>query len=156
MANPRKFQLIYKDRRKSDGVDAEKLARVGRMDPKLLYPITHRTQSIAEDLAVIRSRDVLVRSRTQLINHVRGAVKSVGVRLSGCTRTTLPTRGLEQLPAELKPALKPVLETIRLVNDQIRELLAARAARMEKARHCRRRAKARGAPASPLEDRRGP
>lgn len=122
VANARKLQLIYSDRRKSDGVDAEKLARLGRLDPNLLCPIGHRGKSAAEDLAVLRARDVLVRSRAKLINHVRGAVKSVGVRLSGCTKTTIHRRALEQLPPEIKPALQPILGTIELLNEQIRQL----------------------------------
>jgi transposase len=122
VANARKLQLIYNVRRKSDGVDAEKLARLGRVDPNLLSPIQHRGKSVAEDLAVVRARDVLVRARARLINHVRGAVKSVGVRLSGCTKTTLHKRALEQLPSEIQPALEPVLDTIGLLSEQIRQL----------------------------------
>lgn len=122
VANARKLALIYKSRRKSDRVDAEKLARLGRVDPKLLCPISHRGKSVAEDLSVVRARDLLVRTRTKLINHVRGAVKSVGVRLSGCTRTTLHTRAPEQIPAQIKPALEPILETIERINTQIRKL----------------------------------
>ncbi len=38
MANPRKLRLIYKNESKSDRVDAEYLARLGRLDPSLLAP----------------------------------------------------------------------------------------------------------------------
>jgi transposase len=42
VANARKLRLIYANRRKTDEVDAENLARLARLDPKLLYPLKHR------------------------------------------------------------------------------------------------------------------
>src|SRR5918998_3898248 len=39
VANARKLRLIYAEERKTDRVDAEKLARLVRLDPKLLAPI---------------------------------------------------------------------------------------------------------------------
>ena len=76
VANARKVRLIYRSDNKTDQVDAECLARLGRLDPKLLAPICHRGAEAQADLATIRSRDCLVRARTRLINHVRGAVKA--------------------------------------------------------------------------------
>jgi transposase len=79
VANSRKIRLIYADKRKTDKLDARKLARLARADPELLYPIEHRGEQSQAHLALIHSRDALVRSRTQLINHVRGTVKSFGL-----------------------------------------------------------------------------
>ncbi len=42
MANPRKLRLIYRNDSKSDRVDAQYLARIGRLDPALLAPFQHR------------------------------------------------------------------------------------------------------------------
>jgi transposase len=42
VANPRKTRLIYTNTRKTDEMDAENLARLARLDPKLLYPLKHR------------------------------------------------------------------------------------------------------------------
>jgi transposase len=42
VANARKLRLIYSNRRKTDEADAENLAGLARLDPKLLYPIRHR------------------------------------------------------------------------------------------------------------------
>lgn len=67
VANPRKLRLIYENRRKSDRVDAEYLARVARLDRKLLGAIEHRSELSQSHLAVIRSRDTLVRTRARLI-----------------------------------------------------------------------------------------
>src|SRR5437773_5270347 len=71
VANPRKLRGLYENDSKDDRVDAEYLARVGRLDPALLKPITHRGEAAQADLAVLSSRDVLVRARTLLINHTR-------------------------------------------------------------------------------------
>ena len=71
VANPRKIRLIFANKRKSDKLDAENLARLARVDAKLLYPLKHRGEDSQAHLAIIRSREALVGSRTQLINHVR-------------------------------------------------------------------------------------
>jgi transposase len=43
VANARKLRPIYANKRKTDEVDALKnLARLARVDPKLLYPLKHR------------------------------------------------------------------------------------------------------------------
>jgi transposase len=83
VANSRKLRLIYSNKRKTDEVDAENLARLARVDPKLLYPLKHRSEEGQAHMAIIRSREALVSSRTQLVNHVRGAVKSFGASPSG-------------------------------------------------------------------------
>ena len=62
-ANARKVRLIYGEGRKSDRIDAEKLARLARLDPELLAPIEHRGESSQAHLALIRSREALVRTR---------------------------------------------------------------------------------------------
>ena len=44
VANARKLRLIYANKRMTDEVDAENLARLARLDPKLLYPLKHRDE----------------------------------------------------------------------------------------------------------------
>ena len=68
VGNPRKIALIHGSNDKSDPVDAEKLARLARVDPTLLSPIQHRRADTQAALAIERSRDVLVRGRSTLIN----------------------------------------------------------------------------------------
>ena len=70
VANARKLRLIYANKRKTDEVDAENLARLARLDPKLLYPLKHRGEESQAHMAIIRSRQALVGARTQLVNHV--------------------------------------------------------------------------------------
>ena len=47
-ANARKTKLIYAEGRKTDSIDAEKLARLARLHPKLIAPIEHRGESSQE------------------------------------------------------------------------------------------------------------
>ena len=102
---------LRQSRRKTDEVDAQNLARLARVDPKLLYPIKHRGEEAQAHMALVRSRQALVDCRTQLVNHVRGAVKSFGHRLPKCpARTFHKRRAKEHIPEALLPALGPVLE----------------------------------------------
>jgi transposase len=119
VANARKLRFICESERKEDRLDAEMLARVARMDPKLLYPIRHRGEQGRQDLAMIRSRDALVRARTRLICHVRGVVKSFGCRLRGCSAASFHRAGA-QIPEGLRPGLAPVIETIGDLTRRIR------------------------------------
>jgi transposase len=112
VANPRQIPLIYRNRRKSDRLDAITLARLARFDPELLHPLTHRGKQAQEHLAILRSRDALVRMRTQLINHVRGVVKAWGERLPKCSAEAFHHRIAPDLPEGLKPALLPVIDQI--------------------------------------------
>ena len=61
VANPRLMDGSKRRRRKNDRIDAEKLARLGRIDPKSLHPIQHRSTEVREDLLVLRARDALVK-----------------------------------------------------------------------------------------------
>ena len=78
VANPRQLRLIYQSDRKCDAVDAEALARLGRVDPKLLRPIRHRAADTQLARAQLRVRDMLVAARTRFILSVRGMAKSMG------------------------------------------------------------------------------
>jgi transposase len=120
VANPRKLRLIYANKRKTDEVDAENLARLARVDPKLLYPLKHRGEDSQAHLAIVRSRQALVGSRTQLVNHVRGAVKSFGARLPKCPARSFHKRAPEHIPEALRPALGPILEQIASLTERIR------------------------------------
>ena len=64
VANARKLRLIYANKRKTDEVDAENLARLARLDPKLLYPLKHRGEDSQAHMAIIRSRQALVGARS--------------------------------------------------------------------------------------------
>ena len=112
VANPRQVALIARSHRKTDRLDAAWLARLGRLDPVLLAPIRHRSEQSQHDLAVVRARDALVRSRTLLINHVRGAVKACGAALPSCTAAAFHRKTADHIPDGLRPALLPLVEAI--------------------------------------------
>ena len=119
VANARKLRLIYANKRKTDEIDAENLARLARVDPKLLYPLKHRGEDSQAHMALIRSRQALVDCRTQLVNHVRGAVKSFGHRLPKCPARSFHKRAPEHIPEALRPALEPILEQIGSLTERI-------------------------------------
>jgi transposase len=122
VAHAARVPLIYQSVKKRDRVDAEALARVCRLDPALLCPITHRSRQAQEHLQLIRSRDALVNSRTQLINHVRSSVKVHGERLPACSAESFAKKVESLIPTSLAPALLSVLATIAHLNREIRQL----------------------------------
>jgi len=121
VANARKLKAIYHNPRKGDRADAETLARLARLDPALLSPIHHRSPQAQSNLAVLRSRDAIIRSRTLLINHARSIVKSSGDRLPSCSADSFAHKVAPDIPETLHPALLPILDTIASLTKQIRE-----------------------------------
>lgn len=120
VANPRKVRLIYAGNNKSDRLDAENLARLLRVDRKLLHPIKHRNKECQTALASIKSRGQMVKQRTAEVNFVKGALKSFGVYIEGFTVETFHRCG-SQIPDELLPAYMPHLELICKLNKAIKE-----------------------------------
>ena len=120
VANARKLRAIYHNPRKGDRADAETLARLARLDPELLSPIHHRSPESQADLAILRSRVAIVRSRTLLINHVRDIVKASGSRLPSCSADSFAHKVGPDIPEALRPAVAPILDTIACLTQQIR------------------------------------
>lgn len=119
VANPRQVRLIWKRRLKTDRSDAMLLARLGRVDITLLAPVQQRGRDAQLDLVALRSRDVLVRSRTRLINHVRGVLKQFGLRVRTCGSSSFAKHASVIAPMELMPALRPVFRSLQELNEQI-------------------------------------
>ena len=122
VANPSAMFAGRPRRRRNDRLDAEFLARQGRADLRLLSPITHRSAEAQRHLELLRARDQLVAGRTAFINHVRGAVKSWGQRLSACSAEAFPTRVATEVPPELMTAVTPLLESIVELTHRITRL----------------------------------
>jgi transposase len=115
-------RLIYTNKRKTDEIDAQNLARLAPVDPKLLYPLKHRSEGSQAHLAIIRSREALVGCRRQLVNHVRGAVKSFAHRLPKCPASSFHKKKvIEHIPEVLWVALGPILEQIGSLTERIRD-----------------------------------
>lgn len=112
VANARKLRMIFDGDSKNDRLDAQQLARVARMDPTLLYAIEPRGREARVDLSLLRARDCLVTARTRLVNHVRGVLKSFGVRIKKYSTPCFHERVAESIPAELQAALSPLCATL--------------------------------------------
>ena len=119
VANPRLMEGSKRRKRKNDRIDANKLARLGRMDPQSLYPIQHRSPEVRQDLVMLRARDALVTVRTELINSTRGLVKSVGARLPKCASPSFSKKVKESLPDEIREALLPLVQLVAALSDSI-------------------------------------
>lgn len=122
VANTRRVQLISESDSKSDRKDAELLARLGRADVALLAPIRHRADGAQADLAVAKTRDMLVRCRVKLINQARGLVKSFGLRLPDCEGYAFHRKVAADVPEQLKPALEPLLKALEGIGEQLKVL----------------------------------
>jgi transposase len=120
VANARAVKAVSNNPRKSDRVDAELLARLGRVDPGLLRPIEHRGEAAQHDLTLLRARDTLVRARAMLINSARGLVKASGTRLPKCDADAFHRQAAAAVPDELRSALEPLLEASATLTQQVR------------------------------------
>jgi transposase len=121
VAHARNVRLIGESRKKNDRIDAQTLARLARIDPRLLCPVKHRSAKAQADLTVIRARAGLVRARTALVNTARGLAKSYGERLRGCNVRNMNPEKAEGLSPELQRALEPLLAGIESLGERIRE-----------------------------------
>ena len=119
VANARELKWIKASDNKNDRNDAVKLARLARADRNLLAPVEHRSAEQQAELAVIRARDALVRSRTLLVNTARSLAKGFGVRLPASITSTFGARALAQLPDDLRTAMSGLLEQIDALGVQM-------------------------------------
>lgn len=120
VSNTRKVPYIHQSEDKDDPGDAYKLAELVYFKPRLLHPIRHRSREAQADLSWIRAREVLVESRTQVINAVRGMSKGFGDRLQRCAVEAFPAKLADRVPAAIRGAVAPLLEVIDHLNEQIR------------------------------------
>ena len=121
VANARELHFIFRNDRKCDEGDPERLARVGRMDPKLLRPVTHRREDSQRELVLVRARATLVETRTELVNTLRGLVKSVGGRLPRKDASAIRHEFCKELPAPVRETLTPLVLTIEFLSDEIKQ-----------------------------------
>lgn len=121
VADPRKVASITRAGRKTDRRDAEVLARLLQGVPELLGEVRHRGRQAQADLAVMRARDALVSTRTRLVLHVRGILKAFGLRARSCSAGAFHHVARETVPAELEPALGPILDQLRELQQRIRD-----------------------------------
>jgi transposase len=121
VAHARNVRLIGESSRKDDRLDARMLARLARLDPRLLSPVQHRSAQAQVHLTVIRARAALVGARTALVNSARGLAKSYGERLRKCGTQQVSQTSAAALSPELRAALEPLLAEVESLNQRIAE-----------------------------------
>lgn len=121
VANARELKWITASDTKNDRNDAVKLARLARADRNLLAPVEHRTAEQQAELAIIRARDALVRSRTLMVNTARSLAKGFGLRLPASITLTFGERALAKLPEALHRAMSVLLSQIDQISLRIRD-----------------------------------
>jgi transposase len=125
VVNPRRVRLIAESTLKTDGIDAEVLARLSRLDLGFLRPVYQRTREAQELRTRLRVRTSLVKSRTSLINAVRGTLRAQGYRVPSCPADSFVVRfATMRLPASLAEALEPMVSTIGELTERIQGLKA--------------------------------
>lgn len=122
VGNPRKLRTIWDADDKSDERDARILGLIYRLEPRFLHPIHHRSEQAQADLAVIKARQQLVKTRASLITHIRCQVKGIGERLPSGGSAAFAKRAAQGMPDVLREALMPMVEAIEALNRQITEL----------------------------------
>lgn len=121
VANTTKLAMISKSRSKTDVHDAELLARLGRSELGLLgRSVLHRTETQQAHLELLKARDALVRTRTLLINHTRGVLKSLGCGVDACTAEAFHHRARPHVSGVVAEALHPLLEQIQAMTASVR------------------------------------
>jgi transposase len=123
VVNPRRVRLIAESTLKTDGIDAEVLARLSRVDLDLLRPVHQRTPEAQALRTRLRVRTSLVKTRTSLINAVRGTVRAQGYRVPSCPAKSFVTRFSSlTLSSSLAQAIEPLVTTIGELTDRINGL----------------------------------
>jgi transposase len=123
VVNPRRVRLIAESTLKTDGIDAEVLARLSRLDLDFLRPVYQRSREAQELRTRLRVRTSLVKARTSLINAVRGTLRAQGYRVASCTARSFVVRFASmRLETSLCKAVDPLVTTIGELTDRINGL----------------------------------
>lgn len=123
VVNPRQVRLIAESTLKCDRLDAEILARIGRIDLGLLSPVYQRSSAAQQLRMRLRVRTRLVRSRTALINTVRGLLRSRGIRLGSISSRYFAKRwSTLKVPESLAATAEPLVEMIAEISARIEQV----------------------------------
>jgi transposase len=125
VADSRRLPTNMRGPYKNDKNDARFLATVLEDSNGRLRTIQHRCRKTLENLAVIRSRDELVRLRTAMANSLQGICATHGVKIPRASTGSYRTKILPAVPGELQSALTPMIESMDQLTRSIRELEAS-------------------------------
>lgn len=104
---------------KTDRRDADVLFEANRLG--IFREAHRRSEEQREVTAVLRVRDSLVRTRTRSINLVRALLRREGLRVRSGSAATFVERVEElELSADLRTLVRPMLELLGPVNEQLR------------------------------------
>ena len=118
VGNARKLRMIWDSSRKNDWRDAEMLAKVARADRSLLSPVRLRGEGDQELMRMVKSRDLLVKTRTGIVNQIRGFCKSEGFRLP--KRSAASFARLEgDVPPAVREVAKPLFAVLKELAQKI-------------------------------------
>lgn len=122
VANARAVRSIAESDHKTDRNDAEQLARLGRVDPRLLRPIRHRGEAVQRHRMLLAVRDHLVRTRGSFIVQARGLAKALGERLPPCTTEAFAKKMRREVGTDVFPAMDAIVATVEQLDAQIAAL----------------------------------
>lgn len=141
VANPRQVRLIAESTMKTDSIDARLLAQLGRVDPRLLAPVHLRSEEMQMLRSQLRIRDAFVKARTAVVNMIRGMLRGLGYKVTGCKPKYLPAKlaELEMSPEHRALISVPIDELERLTEriEQYEKQLEARCKQSEVAEKLR-------------------
>ena len=118
-ADPRQMKLITDSCKKTDRRDAYVLARAGQGMPELLCPVEHRSEQVHADLSLMRTRELLVDQRTQMVNRIRSLVKASGNKLRAGTAAYFFRQARDQVPSHLETACAPLFAVLEAIHSQL-------------------------------------
>src|SRR5260370_8570443 len=98
------------------------LARIGRMDLALLYPVRHGTAEAQQDLLRIKLRDSLVRARVAVINSVRFTLKSLGYTVPNPSSERFHKVAMEGVPETVRQIIAPSVQALAELTARIKAL----------------------------------
>jgi transposase len=125
---PAQYVKAYVKRQKNDAADAEAICEAVRRPTMRFVPIKSEEQQSA--LMLHRSRDLLVRRRTMLVNALRGHLAELGVvEGRGIGKVTSLIAAIcdakNAIPSLAQKALEPLTVQLRAIQEQIKRLDAA-------------------------------
>jgi len=118
VGNARKLRSIWQSSRKNDWHDAEQLARLVRADRALFHVVKLRSEEAQALLRMVKARDILVRSRSGIVNMIRGFTKAEGERLPSGSSEAFDKQEFE-VPVCLRKTTKPLFAILREMTKKI-------------------------------------
>lgn len=120
---PRRVRLIAESTLKSDEIDAEVLARLGRIDPGFLGKANHRSEEAQLLQTNLTVRSALVKSRANWVRTAQGVLRGFGYRIPGGQSRNFPKRCAKvEIPEELRTAIQPLLDQIEAISEEIERI----------------------------------